>query len=280
MHAARQRPSLRNQVLIVLIASVTFLIGCISPPHLQDDVDGTQGEIAKTMLHTGNWVTARLDGVLYLEKAPLKYWITAICYSVFGAHTWVARLPNALAVIALCLLVYRMCCWAGNERAGFYSAVVLGTSIGLFLFTRIVIPDAILTLAITLAIYAFLRTIEDEQPHAAWAYLFYASLAAGVLLKGLIGVVFPVGISVVYLALRGREGWTRIRRLHLVTGVLLFLALAAPWHILATDSEPADFRLDTQVAAPFWRQVPRILLVLLHQRAVAPIYKRALAARL
>jgi 4-amino-4-deoxy-L-arabinose transferase-like glycosyltransferase len=244
MSNSEQRASLRNQLLLVLVAALTFLGGCISPPHLQDDVDGTQGQIARTMLETGDWVTARLAGVVYFEKAPLKYWITAIFYSIFGVHDWVARLPAALAVIALCLLVYRMCLWAGNERAGLYAGLALGTSIGLFLFTRIVIPDAILTLAIMLGVWSFLHTVEDDRPNPGWTYLFYVSLAAGVLLKGLIGIVFPVGISFLYLLVRRqllkREIWKRLR---VVRGVLLLLILGAPWHILATIQNPPVFDL-------------------------------------
>jgi 4-amino-4-deoxy-L-arabinose transferase-like glycosyltransferase len=93
-----------------------------------DDVDATQGQIAKTMLRSGDWITARLDGVPYLEKAPLKYWITACLYGVFGVHDWVARIPNALAVIGLCLLVYRMGSWAGSEKMGFCAGLCLSAS--------------------------------------------------------------------------------------------------------------------------------------------------------
>jgi 4-amino-4-deoxy-L-arabinose transferase-like glycosyltransferase len=242
MNVPGQRISLRNQLLLVIVAAITFLGGCISPPHLQDDVDGTQGQIAKTMLQTGDWVTARLDGVIYLEKAPLKYWITAVLYSILGVHDWVARMPSALAVIALCLLVYRMCAWAGNERAGFYAGLCIATSIGLFLFTRIVIPDVILTLAIALAVWSFLRTVEDESPSPRWIYLFYAAIGTGVLLKGLIGIVFPVGICFFYLLARrqllNREIW---RRLHVIRGILIFLVVAAPWHILAILQNPPVF---------------------------------------
>ncbi|MCU1294235.1 MAG: Polymyxin resistance protein ArnT [Bryobacterales bacterium] len=210
-----------------------------------DDVDGTQGQIAKTMLQTGNWVTAHLDGVPYLEKAPLKYWITATLYSVLGVHDWVARVPNGLAVILLCLLVYRMGVWAGSERTGFYGGLALATSIGLFLFTRIVIPDVILTLAITLAVWSFARIVEsDRRESLPWAGVFYASIACGVLLKGLIGIVFPVGICATYALLCGvlfsREMWKKLR---VARGMLLFIAIAAPWHILAILHNPPYFDL-------------------------------------
>ena len=90
----------RYELALVIITAVTFLTGVISPPSLMDDVDASQGLIARNMLLSGDWVTARLDGVVFFDKAPLKYWITTIFYSVFGAHDWVARLPALVSYVS------------------------------------------------------------------------------------------------------------------------------------------------------------------------------------
>ena len=229
--------------IVLLVAALTFLTGVISPPSLMDDVDASQALMARNMLTSGDWVSARVDGVLFLEKAPLKYWMTAILYRVFGVHDWVARLPGSLSAILLCWIVFRFGKWAFSEQAGFYAGLVLSTCVGLFLFTRVIIPDVILTLAITLAIWGFLRALDDEEPHPRrWAWLMAVSLAAGVLLKGLIGVVFPLGAGFFYLLftrrLFDRTTW---RRLHPFTGLLLFTAIAAPWHVLAILRNPPYF---------------------------------------
>ncbi len=243
MHEPSRRSSIRNQLLITLFAALTFLVGIVSPPHLMDDVDGTQSEIAKTMLRSGNWVTAHLAGVPYLEKAPLKYWITASLYSVLGVSDWVARLPNAIAVIALCLLAYRIGLWAGSERSGVYAALALATSIGLFLFTRVVIPDVLLTLAIALAIWSFLRILEqDFQSSLRWTLIFYLSIACALLIKGLIGIIFPVTICLIFAAvtkdIRRRETWIKLRVLR---GIALVLLISLPWHLLAILQNPPYF---------------------------------------
>ena len=84
----------RRWFVFALVAVIVGAIslGCsVSPPSLMDDVDAVQAQIAKTMLTSGDWVTARLDGVLYLEKAPLIYWLIAIFYKIFGVSDWVAR---------------------------------------------------------------------------------------------------------------------------------------------------------------------------------------------
>src|SRR5499427_204129 len=97
---------------IVVLASAIFL-GCIySPPHLMDDVDAVQAQISRNMLESGDWVTARLNGVAYLEKSPLGYWLSATSFRIFGVHDWAARLPLSLAVIALCFETFRFGSWA------------------------------------------------------------------------------------------------------------------------------------------------------------------------
>jgi len=241
------RLSRRYEWTVVLFAAVVFLTGMISPPSLMDDVDATQALMARNMLLSGDWVSARCDGVLYLEKAPLKYWMTAVSYIVFGVHDWVARLPIALSAIALCWLVFRFGRWAFSPEAGFYAGLFLSTCAGLFLFTRIIIPDVILTLSITLSAWGFLRALDQSERHPRlWAYVFSASLAAGVLLKGLIGLLFPLGAAFAYLLfthlLFNRKTW---QRLHPLTSSILFVAIAAPWHVLATIRNPPylDFTL-------------------------------------
>ncbi len=208
-----------------------------------DDVDGAQAEMARNMLRTGDWVSNRMDGVLYLEKSPGKYWLIAISYLIFGAHDWAARFPVAASVILLCWVVFRIGRWAFSEKAGFYAGLALATCTGLFLFTRILIPDVILTLTITVALWAFLRALEEgEKHHRRWAWGCAGSLAAGVLLKGLIGVLFPAGAAFLYLLftrqLFVRRTW---QRLHLFSGSLIFLLIAAPWHVLATLHNPPYF---------------------------------------
>src|SRR5438067_3298438 len=95
----------RGYQLIVVVCAAAVFLGCaISPPSLMDDVDAVQAQIARNMLDSGDWVTARLDGVAYLEKSPLKYWLMAISYMIFGVHDWAARIPMALLAIALCWL--------------------------------------------------------------------------------------------------------------------------------------------------------------------------------
>jgi hypothetical protein len=210
-----------------------------------DDVDAVQAQIARNMLETGDWITARLNGIAYLEKSPLVYWTMAACFRLLGVRDWAARLPLALAVILLCWVTYKFGSWAFGERAGIYAGVALSTSLGLFLFTRILIPDAMLTLTITLAIWAWVRLLEPEnEPSFQWQFTLGISLGLGLLLKGLVAVVFPVASALVYMAASNRlfsgEAWRRLR-LEIVTAIAL--AIAAPWHLMASLANPPHFAL-------------------------------------
>jgi 4-amino-4-deoxy-L-arabinose transferase-like glycosyltransferase len=219
-------------------------LGCIiSPPSLMDDVDAVQAQIARNMLTSRDWVTARLDGVVYLEKAPLVYWAIAASYVIFGAHDWAARIPIALSAIGLCWLTMAFGAWAFGQRAGFYASLCMATCIGLFLFTRILIPDVMLTFTVTLAMWAFLRAMDEEEPHPQfWAFVLAASLGWGLLLKSLIGVLFPVAAVLIYLGINRQLFSAAVwRRLHPFTGLLVVLLIAAPWHILATLRNPPYF---------------------------------------
>ena len=205
-----------------------------------DDADAVLAQAARNMLASGDWVTPHLDGVIYLEKPPLFYWPMAVSFAVFGVHDWAARIPIALSAIGLCLLTAGFGAWAFGKRAGLYSGLCMSTCIGLFLFTRVVLPDALQTLTIALSLWAFLRVLDAEERHSrAWAAMLAASLGVGLLLKSLIGVVFPLGAIFLYLLLTRQlfsaSVWKRLRPL---SGLAILLLVAAPWHILATLRNP------------------------------------------
>jgi 4-amino-4-deoxy-L-arabinose transferase-like glycosyltransferase len=237
--------SRRQVTLIVFLFAAAVYIGCIfSPPSLMDDVDAVQAQIAVNMMHSGHWVTARLDGVPYLEKPPLIYWMMAGSFKLFGVHTWSARVPVVLSAIALCLVTAWFGIWAFERRkAGLYAGLCMATCIGLWLFTRIQIPNVTLVLTITLTMWAFLRLIEDDVKHPRWwAVLIGICFGTGLLLESLIGVVFPIGAWIVYFALTKRLfRWDSWKRLHPVLVTVVMLAVAAPWHILATLRNPPYF---------------------------------------
>jgi hypothetical protein len=166
-------------------------------------------------------------------------------YAVFGVHDWAARIPFALGAILLCWVTALYGRWAFGRNAGFLSGLMLATCVGLFLFTRILIPDVLLTLCITVSFWSLQRALNEdgEDDHSRrWAALLAVSLGVGVMLKGFIAIVLPAGGALLYLAVTGqlwsRETW---RRLHPLTGALILLLIAGPWHVMATLRMPPYF---------------------------------------
>ncbi len=232
-------------LIVALVAGAVYLGCSVSPPSLMDDVDAAVAQISRNMVTSGDWVTPRADGIVFLEKPAMFYWPIAVSFKIFGVHDWAARIPFALSAIGLACLTCAFGAWAFGRRAGLCAGLCMATCVGLFLFTRIVIPDVTLTFTIALAMWAFLRALDEEEPHPRfWAFVLAASLGTGVLLKSLIGAVFPVAIGILYLFLTKQffvaRTWKRLRP---ISGFFIALLLAAPWHILATLRNPPYFSL-------------------------------------
>ena len=284
-------------VWIVVLWAVFYASFALVRPPLLDDADSVHAEVAREMLLRHDYVTLYANGIRYLEKAPLLYWSMAAGLKAFGAvgltgataSTVAVRLPLAFAVLWLALVcesfARRM---FRSANAGLYAALILLSSFGIFIFTRITIPDGMVCLWIATALWCFWRTEEAPavrrtrfapvssgvdgaadivQPHPSreeqrdewgtrfggdtriYCWGFAASCALNVLTKGLIGVVFPVATVAIYLLLT--RGWkrslARVKALFPWSSLLVFLVIAAPWHVLAglanpTQGHPAPFR--------------------------------------
>jgi 4-amino-4-deoxy-L-arabinose transferase-like glycosyltransferase len=209
---------------------VAVYFGSLFSPALLDDADSTHAEAAREMFVSGDYVTLHVNGVRYLEKAPLPYWLVAISYHIFGVNEFASRLPMALSVLLLGVLAVVWGRRAFGERAGIYAGLFVYTAAGVFLFTRILIPDVLLSLLIAASLYFFLTALQPDTRPWQW-YAGYACMALGVLTKGLIALAFPGGAAFLYLSLTGE--WRRWREFRLGSGLALFLLIAAPWHILA-----------------------------------------------
>lgn len=222
--------------------------------------EGHYSQVALQMAKRGDWITPYANGVRYLEKPPLMYWVTAASFRVFGANEFALRLPTALAVIALVWLVSLTAGRASGPQAAIIAGLGTAFSVGTYLFTREALHDIWLVLFITLAMFAFLEWYRDPLHPRRHALLFYAALAGAAMTKSLLGVAFPVGIVAVFFLL-SRE-WPKWRTLHALPGSLLFLVLAVPWHWLAAIRNQGflfDFFVNEQVLRFLGKHDPPVL---------------------
>jgi 4-amino-4-deoxy-L-arabinose transferase-like glycosyltransferase len=241
----------RQQLALLTITGlwIAIFFASLFAPPLLDDADATHANAARHMVLSGDWTTLHVNGIRYLEKAPLPYWLVALSFRVFGFNTFAAHLPQAIGVLLLALLGFFWARQAFGERTALYTGLAVLTSAGVFLFTRIFIPEVWLALFLAIALYSLLQalppptsdettTLRRTQPHLSFlrsptthAYLMWTALALAVLTKGLVAIVFFGGTALVFLALTGN--YRQWRSLKPITGAILFLAIAAPWHILA-----------------------------------------------
>ena len=241
-----QEPSRLFFLFLLLLTAVIYL-GSASTPSLLDDADSSHAIVAREMLQSGDWVVMHMNGIRWLAKAPIHYWLVAATYAVLGEGEFSTRLPLSLAVVGLVLMIYGFGRHFFSQRAGFYAGLVMATSVGTFLFTRIMIPEAIYALEFTAIFYLFLRGwVEGSQgrPQGVarqggrmWGCAALTAMA--LLTRGLIGVIFPV--TTIALFIMVTRTWGRWRELRPVSSSVIFLVIAAPWHWIAMRRAPGFF---------------------------------------
>ena len=223
-------------VLWTLFAAITVLwFGNLGSRDLMHPDEGRYAEIAREMLTTGDWVTPRLNGLKYFEKPPLQYWVTAAAYRAFGVHEWTARLWPAvaglLAVVAIGIAGRAL----GGPALGVFAGIALAGTLWHAGMAQIVSLDSSLAFFLALAFAGLViaqRAGTGATTRRTWMWITWAAMAGATLSKGPIGVALPAGALVVYtLVNRDFALW---RRLHITSGVVLFLVIVSPWFIAVT----------------------------------------------
>jgi 4-amino-4-deoxy-L-arabinose transferase-like glycosyltransferase len=223
---------------MVVLAWLLVYIPALAQPGLFDDADSIHAEAAREMVLNHNWVTLYINGIRYLEKAPFMYWTVAASYKIFGVAEWQTRLPLALGVLGLAWCTFMFGRHYFGAEAGFYAALILVTAPGIFVYTRFLIPDVLVAMWLTLGLYWFLIAYEQEQPSRWLCWGIALTIALNVLTKSLIGIVFPAMIIGAFLLVTGTL--RNFLKFHLPSSSLVFLMVAAPWHILAALRSPAQ----------------------------------------
>lgn len=260
-------------VLAVLFGTAFFqFLGKL--PLMEPD-EGRYSEIPREMLERGDFITPMLNYVKYFEKPPLHYWLNALSMSIFGETEFATRFPGAFCGLLTVLFTYHVGRKLFGRREGLMAALILGSSTGFLIQGRINLTDMTLTFCMSASIGCFLLASRpDERNKGRYYYLFYLFSALAVLAKGLIGLVLPGGVIFLYLLICRR--WSLLKEMRLLTGILLFLAVAAPWFVLVSQRNPefAQFffihehfqRFLSKVHGryqPIWFFIPILLLTML-----------------
>ena len=220
--------------VFILFSLYVLGIRTLVPPD-----EGRYAEMAREMFTSGDWVTTRLNGIKYFEKPPLQAWMNALSFTLFGLGDWQARLWTGLCGIGAVLLTGYTGSKVFGQRVGFYAALVLGSCFYWLACTQINSLDMGLSGMMTISLCALLVAQRDSASAAErrnWMLACWAGMALAVLSKGLIGLLLPGGVLVVYTVIT--RDWKLWTRLHLVKGLLLFFAIATPWFVLVALRNP------------------------------------------
>ena len=286
----------KKELLIILAVSVPFVFLGIGSVSFLDPDEGMYGSIAREMAGGRDWITPHFNGVRYLEKPPLYFWLTALTTALFGPSEWAVRLWSALPTLGTAILVWRIGRLLYGSQAGLLSAIILLTGVGVFRYVRVAATDSLLVFSLTLALYGFVRAALVDQSSKAnsewpiansrWTIvLFYLGIALAVLSKGLVGLVLPLLIVGLFLLLangywqmaNGAKAWklggwdagklsglqasrppsflalksvcyslftnfySLFANRYSLLGLLVFLVLVLPWHLLAAWKNPGFF---------------------------------------
>jgi 4-amino-4-deoxy-L-arabinose transferase-like glycosyltransferase len=275
----------------VLAPACLFLLWLNDFP-LRDNNEGLYAEIAREMLTSGNYVVPHLNGVPYIEKPPLLYWLASAAMAVWGPAPGAVRLASALPMLALCLGLFQFCRRHLGVAVACYASVALASMVPVALIAHLVLFDPLLTALLggwmLCFLHAYLQTpspqVHPPAPPAgstSQAGATAAQRAGAVLLglavldKGAVALVLALGVAAVFLLLmRERRGW---RLLCEPAALALFLAVVLPWHLLAAirqdgfvwfyvvnehllrflgQRQPDDYH-----RGPFWFYLPRLLMM-------------------
>ena len=263
--------------LWLLLAVVVIWFANLEYCTLTSPDEGRYAEIPREMVASGDWLTPRLNGLKYFEKPALQYWATATAYMLFGQHNWTARLWTALTALGGIFAV-----WFAGKRlfgcsAGRYAALVLSSSMLFVLLGHFNTLDMGVTFFMSAGLLGFLLAQRDgvaSNERRAWMWFTWAALALSVLSKGLIGIVLPGAVLVLYTLIE--RDFSLWRRLQLSSGLAIFFAICAPWFIAVSLANPefAHFffihehfdRFLTKVHGryrPWWDFIPVLLLGML-----------------
>lgn len=229
---------IKDLLLLTLMLGLWFC-GLLGVRPLANPDEGRYTEIPREMAASGDFVTPRLNGVKYFEKPPLLYWLSAITFKAFGVNQFTARLWNGLFAVLGVLMTYVAARVLHGRTAGIWSSVVLATSLLYYGLTHIVLLDMAVAVEMAGALFAFLLAVREPAGRKRLGFFvaFYVFMALATLTKGLIGFMLPGAVVFLWLLLMNR--WRTLWPFYPILGIVIFLGIAAPWHVLAALANPS-----------------------------------------
>jgi len=234
-------PPTRHALFAILIASAALLqVATIGTGDLYSQTEGQYAGAAREMVESHQWLLPTNDGIPRLQKPPLLYWLIIVSFKLFGINAAAARLPGAMAAVALVALIFLIGEKLTDYWRGFIAGLIYLSCCGTFLLARIVMPEPLVSAFIAGAIFCGLCGYQRRRHRRAWFAGFWFCSAFACLSKGLLGLVYPAAVFLL-LSIFYREARLRYRALLRWEYLAIFLLIVAPWHIWAELYFPGYF---------------------------------------
>jgi len=219
--------------LLLLLFCALFFAFDLGGRSITSPDEGRYIEIPREMVETGDYVLPRLNGILYFEKPPLFYWMEAVSIKLFGISEFSTRMVPALLALFGVFCAFYVARRFYGRTAGLIAGGVLATTLLYYVLARFIVLDMAVSVFMSAALFAFLLAVDetDEKRGLWWARAGHLAAALAILTKGLIGLALPGLIGLIWLAMTGR--WSMLKRILCPSGIVIFLTVATPWHVLA-----------------------------------------------
>ena len=229
----------KNEILwifiLILLCLILFFFRLGARP-LWDIDEGMHAATSKEMILSGDWVTPKFNGEPFYDKPIFHNWLVALAFVVLGFTEFAARLPAAVLGSGCVMMTYLLGRAMFHPTVGFLGAAILATSVEFIVLSRSVVHDISLAFFITLALYLFYLGYKNDRHRTGHLILFYIALGFAVLSKGPVGLALPAMIIGLYLIVERNLKF--ILKMKIGWGILIFLAVAAPWYILISQTNP------------------------------------------
>lgn len=271
MLQTHRRDWLLDLFFLIILIAIFYRVGLGSYALFTPD-EGRYSEVAREMIATGDYITPRVNGVAFLDKPILYYWLQTIAIHLFGLKEWALRFFPMVLGLLNCIMLYICGRLLFNRRTAILSTLVLATTPLFFVHAHYANLDLEVASLISCALLSFITAVRHRTPSIGFLIAAYVFASFAFLTKGLIGIVFPILIIGSWILCL--SSWSLLKRMRLVSGLLIFLVIVTPWYLLAEHANPAFlhyFFVTQQVtrflsgavfnnSTPFWFYLPIILI--------------------